>query len=197
MANVSLAGMYIGENTATGASGGGDGGGITAFAFSILGMQDMIFADNKAKQGGGGVSLQLARVALAKNLTFLRNQAKSGGGMQIVPSGDLRSNMAAFGWFLGGFPPASVADFMLLAAAKGLAQYPALPTVCELCTFIKNNATADSGGLKLFVYGTPPCNSSTTVLKKLLVDGNAAPQYGGISIKSGKELAVAVDNSSQ
>jgi hypothetical protein len=90
-----------------------------------------------------------------------------------------------------------VADFVQLAAAKGLAQYPALPTVCELCTFIKNNASLDSGGLKVFVYGNPPCNSSTTVLKKLLVDGNTAPQYGGISIKSGKELAAAVDTSSQ
>jgi hypothetical protein len=196
-ANVSLQRMHISENTATGDAGGGDGGGIATFNLAIIGMQDMAFENNVAKQGGGGLQLQLALVTLAKNMTFLHNQATIGGGSQIVPRNDLNTDAGCVqghctSWIFNGYPPASVAQFYQLAAAKGFAQYPALPTVCELCNFTENTATEVAGGLQ--VFSNPPSNSSTMVLSKLVADGNIAPRAGGVKFASGSSASIVTFN---
>jgi hypothetical protein len=182
LANVSLASMCIAENNATGEAAGGDGGGIVASRLSLLGMQDMIFANNTAHQGGGGAQVQLTLVTLAKNLTFLHNKAQTGGGAQLIPRGDLQSDIANFN---ESYPPNFMKQFIQLATAKGFAQYPALPTICERCSFTENTALVNAGGLQVLAYGNPLSNSSTTVLSKLLVDRNTALTLaGGMQIAS-------------
>ncbi|MCP4693016.1 MAG: hypothetical protein GY859_33550, partial [Desulfobacterales bacterium] len=153
-----LDGFTITGGNANGDSSPAVGGGMFNRGASPT-LANIVFSENLAANGGGGMENETASSPSLTHCTFTQNETTSGGG------GGMRNDKSS--------PTLSDCDFSQNSAPYGggifnTASAPALTR----CTFSDNQAVSQGGG------GMRNAKSSSPILADCAFTGNTAP-YGG------------------